>query len=92
VTFKPEEILDYSVNRHESLRLSGGFEPLHLSFALSRRLVRDFSSMMGVKRSAVNIAAGDTAFGTGLPRSVRRDAGCRPSEPAGAWVCGRIRH
>jgi len=35
----PEEIQDDAVGRQESLRLSGGLEPAHLSLSLSRRLV-----------------------------------------------------
>ena len=45
MTSEPEEILNDSVNRQESLCLTGGFESSHLSFALSRRLVGDFSSI-----------------------------------------------
>ena len=35
VTSKAEEILNDSVNGQESLCLTGGFEPSHLSFSLS---------------------------------------------------------
>ena len=43
-----EEIQDHSVDRQEPLRLSGGFEPAHLSLSLSRRLMRDFGPVVGV--------------------------------------------
>jgi hypothetical protein len=43
-----EEILNDSVHRPESLRLTNGFEPPHLSLALSNRLMRDFSPIVSV--------------------------------------------
>ena len=36
----PEEIQHESVDREKPLRVHGGFEPAHLSLALSRRLMR----------------------------------------------------
>jgi hypothetical protein len=42
VTSEPEEILNDSVNGQESLCLTSGFEPSHLSLALARRLVGDY--------------------------------------------------
>jgi hypothetical protein len=41
-----EEILNDSVHRTESLRLTNGFEPAHLSLALSNRLMRNFSPIV----------------------------------------------
>lgn len=54
MTSNPEEIQDDSVSRQESLCLTGGFKSSHLSFALSRRLVGDFSSIVGVEFSVVD--------------------------------------
>ena len=50
----PEEIQDDAVGRQESLRLSGGLEPAHLSLSLSRRLMRDFGPIVGVTFRDVN--------------------------------------
>ncbi len=44
----PEEIQDDSVDRQESLRLSRGLEPPHLSLPLSGWLVGDFGPIVGV--------------------------------------------
>lgn len=41
------------MNRQESLRLSGGFESAHLSLALSGRLVRHLSPIVGIAISVV---------------------------------------
>ena len=49
----PEEIQDDAVDRQESLRLSGGLEPSHLSLSLPGRLVRDFSLIVGVASGVV---------------------------------------
>ena len=49
----PKEIQDDSVDRQESLRLSGGLEPSHLSLPLSGCLVRDFSTIVGVSACVV---------------------------------------
>ena len=50
----PEEIQDDSVDRQESLRLSSGLEPSHLSLSLSSWLVRGFSPIVGVAGGVVN--------------------------------------
>jgi hypothetical protein len=47
VTSEPEKILNDSVNRQELLCLTGEFEPSHLSFALSRWLMGNFSMIAG---------------------------------------------
>ena len=39
VTADTEEVLHESVHREKPLRVRGGFEPAHLSLALSRRLM-----------------------------------------------------
>jgi len=49
----PKEIQDDSVDRQESLCLSGRFEPSHLSFTLSGWLVRDFSPIVGISAGVV---------------------------------------
>ena len=43
-----EQVLNDSVNREESLGLLRRLEPAHLSLSLSRRLMRDFGSVVGV--------------------------------------------
>jgi hypothetical protein len=43
-----EHVLDDPVNREESLGLSWRLEPAHLSLSLSRRLMRDFGSIVRV--------------------------------------------
>jgi hypothetical protein len=43
-----EKILNDSVHRPESLRLSHGCKPSHLSLTLSDRFIRDFSPIVGV--------------------------------------------
>ena len=43
-----EEVLDDSVHREKSLRLSRGLEPSHLSLPLPRRLVGDFRPIVFV--------------------------------------------
>jgi hypothetical protein len=48
-----EKVLDHSVYRPESLHLSDGFEPSHLSLALSDRLMRDFSPIVGIALGVV---------------------------------------
>ena len=53
VTSDTEEILNDSMDRQESLRLSGRLEPSHLPLALSCRLVRDFNSIVGVSACVV---------------------------------------
>jgi hypothetical protein len=54
VTSEPEGILNDSMNRLELLCLTGGFESSHLSFALSRWLMGDFSTIVGLELSVVD--------------------------------------
>ena len=54
MTPQAKEIPNEAVHRQESLRVSGGFEPPHLSLALAGRLMRDFCSIVLVLLSAVN--------------------------------------
>jgi hypothetical protein len=50
----PEEIQDNSVDRQESLRLSGRLEPSHLSLPLPIRLVGDLCTIVGVSAGVVD--------------------------------------
>jgi len=54
MTPQAKEIPNEAVHRQESLRVSGGFEPPHLSLALAGRLMRDFCSIVLVLLRAVN--------------------------------------
>jgi hypothetical protein len=56
-----EEILDDSVYRPESLRVSHGFESSHLSLTLSDRLMRDFSPIVSVGFGVVHDGRHDSA-------------------------------
>ena len=48
VPSESEEIQNETVNSKESLSLSGGLEPSHLSLSLPGRLVRDLRSIVRV--------------------------------------------
>ena len=50
----PEEIQHESVDREKPLRLRGGFEPAHLSLALSRRLMRNLCAVVRILPRTVN--------------------------------------
>jgi hypothetical protein len=50
----PEEILDDTVDRQESLRLNGRFESAHLPLSLAGRLMRDFGAIIRVASSVVS--------------------------------------
>ena len=54
VSTDSEEILHDSVNRRESLELSGRLEAPHLALPLTRRLVGDFGSIVRVLISDVD--------------------------------------
>jgi hypothetical protein len=54
VTPRAKKIPNESVHAQESLRVSRGFEPPHLSFAPAGRLMRDFGSIVFVLLRAVN--------------------------------------
>ncbi len=54
MTPQAKEIPNEAVHRQESLRVSGGFEPPHLSLALAGQLMRDFCSIVLVLLRAVN--------------------------------------
>jgi hypothetical protein len=56
-----EEILDDSVYRPESSRLTDGFESSHLSLALPDRLMRNFSPIVSVTFGVVHDGRHDSA-------------------------------
>ena len=59
----PKQIAHDAVDRKESLRLGGGFEPPHLALPLARRLVGDFDPVVLVSRGAVKDRRHDGAVG-----------------------------
>ena len=54
VTSHTKEILHESVHGQEALRVSGRLEASHLAFALPRRLMRNFRSIVQVPRRTVD--------------------------------------
>jgi hypothetical protein len=54
VTSNTKKMLNESVHRQESLRVSRRFEPAHLPFALSSRLMRNFRPVVLVSLGAVH--------------------------------------
>src|SRR4051812_15554710 len=48
-----EEILDDTVEREETLRLTSRFKSAHLPFSFARRLMRDFGAIVGISFGAV---------------------------------------
>ena len=62
----PKQVLDYSLNREESLRLTGRFELAHLSLSLAGWLVGDFGPVVGVTFRDVD----DRRHGCPLCRSI----------------------
>ena len=54
MTSHTKEIVNESAHRQETLRVRGGFEPVHLSLALSGRLMRDLRSIVLVLLGAVD--------------------------------------
>ena len=59
----PKQIPHDAVDRNESMRLGGGFEPPHLALPLARRLVGDFRPVVLVSRGAVRDRRHDGAVG-----------------------------
>jgi hypothetical protein len=68
-----KEILNESVHRQESLRVSGGFEPPHLSLALAGRLMRDFGSIVFVLLRVVHDRRHHDAVGSRVAAKLVRD-------------------
>ena len=50
----PEEMQHESVDREKPLRVPGGYEPAHLSLALSRRLMQNLCAVVRILPRAVN--------------------------------------
>ena len=48
MTAELEVVVDRSVGGEELLRVPDGFEPPHVAFALSGRLVRDFAAIVEI--------------------------------------------
>jgi hypothetical protein len=61
-----EEIVDQAMGRKKPLCLSRGFEPTHLVFPLSRRLVRDFRSIISVAILAMAHAWQELSAGSAI--------------------------
>ena len=53
VTADTEEAEHKTMHREKPLRVRGGFEPAHLSHALSRRLVRDLRPIVGIRTKTI---------------------------------------
>ena len=77
MTSHTKEIVHESVHRQEAWRMSGGFEPAHLSLALSSRLMRAFRSIVLVSRRAVHHRGHDRALGRGVAAELVRDQTAR---------------
>jgi hypothetical protein len=54
------------VEREKPLGVPCRFESSHLPFPLARRLMRDFSSIVGISLHTVSHAAEDTSYGSGV--------------------------
>ena len=68
-----EQIPNEAVHGQESLRVSHGFEPPHLSLTLTGRLMRDFSAIVLVLRRAVHDRGHDAAVGRRVAAQFVRD-------------------
>ena len=66
MTAYAKEIPNDAAYRQESLRVSRGFEPSHVTFALASWLMRDFGSVVLVLRSAI----GDRGHQAGVGRRI----------------------
>ena len=64
VTSNAKKILNESVHRQESLRVSRRFEPAHLPFALASRLMRNFDPIVLVSLGAVHNRRHDRTVGS----------------------------
>src|SRR6266566_2199029 len=106
MTSHAKEILNEAVDRQESLRVSGGFEPPHLSLALAGRLMGDFRSIVFVlpsavkdtrhhapvgRRVAAKLVRDQTPRHTGLPfQQLTEEASCRT--PIAPWLDEDVDH
>lgn len=60
-----KQVLDRTVNGCESLQLSRRLEPAHLAFALTRGLMGDFRTIVGILMRAVNHGGHHRTVGCG---------------------------
>jgi hypothetical protein len=65
-------VVDLIMRREKPQRLTGGFEPLHLPFASSCRLVRDFRPAVAVAALAALDPRHDLAFGGAIAAQLVR--------------------
>jgi hypothetical protein len=61
-----EQISDRIMECEKSLGVPGRFESAHLPFPLTRRLMRDFGSIVGVRFYTVSHIAEDAPYGSGV--------------------------
>ncbi len=73
VASNPEEIIDRAMDREKTLDVAWGFEAPHLALALSSRLVRDFSAVVGVVRGAVMNGGEGGPLGRAVATQLIRD-------------------
>jgi hypothetical protein len=62
VTPHSKEIIDDAMRGQKSLRLTSRFKPAHLPFAVSSRLMRHLSAIVGVTASVMSDAGHDCSF------------------------------
>ena len=72
-----EEIADGTVYRQESLRLSSGFEPAHLTFPLPRRLMRHLRQVVRIAPGVVHDRRHYAAVGGRVPLELVGDEAAR---------------
>jgi hypothetical protein len=73
LTVEREEVVDLVVRREEPLRLAGGFEPLHLPLASSRRLARILGPVVEPFVAAVLDPGHQFFLRRGIARQLVRD-------------------
>src|SRR3989442_15795314 len=84
-----KEIPNESVHGQESLSVSGGFEPPHLSLALAGRLMRDFGSIVLVLLRAVHDGRHHEAVGRRVAAKLVRESDAVAHGPAFSTASGR---
>jgi hypothetical protein len=84
-----EKILNDSLYRPESLRLSHGFEPSHLSLTLSNRFMRDFSPIVGV---ALRLLTFQQLTKESFGRSLIPTGWTRISITSSSWLTARHKY
>ncbi len=78
----PEEILYGAVDGREALQMGGRLEAAHLAFALSSRLMRDFSAVIGVLVRDVDHRRHHDAAGCWVAPQLVRDQPARDTSLA----------